>query len=80
MNNAYEDQQVAKPYRVLSLDGGGMRGIYTAAFPNRLTGQLSQIRGEAVLGFGWCFDLITGANTGAIVGCAFGTPVGKPCP
>ena len=52
MGNAYEDQQVAKPYRVLSLDGGGMRGIYTAAFLARLPGQFSQIRAETQLSFG----------------------------
>ena len=76
MGNAYEDQQVAKPYRVLSLDGGGMRGIYTAAFLDRLTDQFSRIRGEAALDLGRGFDLITGTSTGAIVGCALA--IGRP--
>ena len=76
MGNAYEEQQIAKPYRVLSLDGGGMRGIYTATFLARLTGQFSRIRGEAALDLGRGFDLITGTSTGAIVGCALA--IGRP--
>ena len=76
MSNTCEDQQIAKPYRVLSLDGGGMRGIYTAAFLDRLTDQFSRIRGEAALDLGRGFDLITGTSTGAIVGCALA--IGRP--
>ncbi len=71
-----KDQQVEQSYRVLSLDGGGMRGIYTAAFLARLTDQFSRIRGESALDLGLGFDLITGASTGAIVGCALA--VGRP--
>ena len=76
MVNATKDQQVQRPYRVLSLDGGGMRGIYTAAFLSRLIGQFSQIRGASALDLGLGFDLITGTSTGAIVGCALA--VGRP--
>ena len=71
-----KDQQVERAYRVLSLDGGGMRGLYTAAFLARLTDQHSRIRGESALDLGLGFDLITGTSTGAIVGYALA--VGRP--
>ena len=61
---------------MLSLDGGGMRGIYTAAFLARLTDQFARIRGEPALDLGRGFDLITGTSTGAIVGCALA--IGRP--
>lgn len=76
MKNTLENQKFVKPYRVLSLDGGGMRGIYTAAFLDKLTRQFGQIRGEPALDLGRGFDLITGASTGAIVGCALA--IGRP--
>ena len=76
MENAYEDQHAVRPYRVLSLDGGGMRGIYTGAFLARLTDQFSRIRSESGLDLGRGFDLITGTSTGAIVGCALA--IGRP--
>jgi len=65
-----------KPFRVLSLDGGGMRGIYTAAFLDRLVIQFARTRGKESLDLGKGFDLITGTSTGAIVGCALA--VGRP--
>jgi patatin-like phospholipase/acyl hydrolase len=52
-----EIQGAERPYRVLSLDGGGMRGIYTAAFLGRLTDQFARIRGESALDLGRGFDL-----------------------
>jgi predicted acylesterase/phospholipase RssA len=71
-----QNQSAERPYRVLSLDGGGMRGIYTGAFLARLTDQFARIRGESALDLGRGFDLITGTSTGAIVGCALA--VGRP--
>jgi len=71
-----QNQRVSTPFRVLSLDGGGMRGIYTGAFLARLTDQFARIRGEPALDLGRSFDLITGTSTGAIVGCALA--VGRP--
>lgn len=71
-----QNEPTGRPYRVLSLDGGGMRGIYTAAFLGRLTDQFARIRGEAALDLGRGFDLITGTSTGAIVGCALA--IGRP--
>jgi predicted acylesterase/phospholipase RssA len=76
MEPCEEDQQLSAPFRVLSLDGGGMRGIYTAVFLARLTDQFARIRGESALDLGRGFDLITGTSTGAIVGCALA--VGRP--
>lgn len=59
-----------KPYRVLSLDGGGTRGIYTAAFLDRVLTQYAARRGANTLDLGLGFNLITGTSTGAIVGSA----------
>ncbi|MXZ28659.1 patatin-like phospholipase family protein [Candidatus Poribacteria bacterium] len=76
MGNTQTNQHIEQAYRVLSLDGGGMRGIYTAAFLARLADQFSRIRDEAALDLGRGFDLITGTSTGAIVGCALA--IGRP--
>lgn len=70
------DQPTPKPYRVLSLDGGGMRGIYTAAFLERLTCYFARTRNVEALDLGKGFDLITGTSAGAIVACALA--IGKP--
>ena len=76
MENALDQELADRPYRVLSLDGGGMRGIYTAAFLARLVDQFAPLRGLASLDLGRGFDLITGTSTGAIV--AAGLAVGRP--
>lgn len=67
------------PLRVLSLDGGGMRGVYTAAFLERLISQQARINGVDELDLGLGFDLIVGTSTGAIIGCAaaVGCPLEK---
>lgn len=65
-----------EPYRVLCLDGGGMRGIYTAAFLQRLLDQYRRIRGEGHLDLGGGFNLIAGTSTGAILACA--AAIGRP--
>lgn len=65
-----------RPFRVLCLDGGGMRGVYTAAFLHRLASQFAKRRGLEALDIGRGFDLITGTSTGAIVACALA--LGKP--
>lgn len=71
-----EEQQVTRPYRVLSLDGGGSRGIYAGGYLDRLTGHFARPRGAEALDLGRGFDLITGTSTGAIVGCAIA--IGRP--
>jgi len=67
---------LVRPFRVLCLDGGGMRGIYTAAFLDHLLDQYRRIRGEENLDLGGGFDLIAGTSTGAIISCA--TAIGRP--
>ena len=54
-----------RPFRVLSLDGGGMRGIYTAAFLDRVCDQQARRTGGELLDIGLGFDLIVGTSTGA---------------
>jgi predicted acylesterase/phospholipase RssA len=72
-------QSKTKPFRVLSLDGGGMRGIYTAEYLGCLASGFSKRTGRADLDIGKGFDLIVGTSTGAIVGCALvaGVPLKK---
>ncbi|MGH9717767.1 MAG: patatin-like phospholipase family protein [Candidatus Acidiferrales bacterium] len=56
-------------YRILALDGGGIRGLYTAILLNRLA--------KEVPGFTNRADLLAGTSTGGILalGLAWGIPV-----
>ena len=53
-----------KPYRILTLDGGGIRGIIPVVWLERLEKHL----GGPAHGH---FDLIAGTSVGAVLGCAF---------
>lgn len=59
-----------KLFRVLSLDGRGMRGIYTAKYLSCLVSGSSKRIGRPGLDIGKGFDLIVGTSTGGIVGRA----------
>ena len=53
--------------RVLSIDGGGMRGLYTAAYLESLAKHYADTRKVAGLDIGKGFNLIVGTSTGAII-------------
>jgi hypothetical protein len=57
-------------FRVLSLDGGGMRGLYTATYLSCLLEGFARKRKVPALDLGSAFDLIVGTSTGAIIACA----------
>lgn len=59
-----------KRYRVLTLDGGGMRGMYTAAYLHGLIYTFAKKRSVDYLDLGKGFDLIVGTSTGAMIACA----------
>src|SRR5215470_12284967 len=67
------------PLRVLSLDGGGMRGTYTATYLDRVAATFAKRRRIAALDIGAAFDLIVGTSTGGIIACALaaGIPLAK---
>jgi len=66
------------PFRVLSLDGGGMRGTYTATYLDRVAATFAQRRTIDAIDIGGAFDLIVGTSTGGIIACALaaGVPLG----
>ena len=55
--------------RVLSIDGGGMRGLYSAVYLSTLTQYYATHRKVDRLDVGKGFDLIVGTSTGAILAC-----------
>jgi patatin-like phospholipase/acyl hydrolase len=67
------------PINVLALDGGGMRGLYSASLLECLAHRYSQSHGLASLDIGKGFDLILGTSTGAILatGLATGLEISK---
>ena len=64
-----------KPFRVLSLDGGGMRGAYTATYLSTVAAGFARQRGAPSLDVGAGFDLIVGTSVGGIVACALAANV-----
>jgi uncharacterized protein len=55
------------PKRILSLDGGGMRGVVTLQYLKRLEALLRLRRGDPQYLLSDYFDLIGGTSTGAII-------------
>lgn len=59
---------MARSFRILSLDGGGIRGLMTAIWLTRLEEKLGVPLRER-------FDLIAGTSTGAIIACALASGI-----
>ncbi len=57
-----------KPFKILSLDGGGIKGLYIASLLEKLEKKSEKKAGE-------CFDLIAGTSTGGLI--ALGLASGK---
>lgn len=73
MNNTLASAKASHPFRVLTLDGGGMRGLYTAILLQTLTMRFHPERNELDIGKG--FDLIVGTSTGGILACGLAAGV-----
>ncbi|WP_138732172.1 patatin-like phospholipase family protein [Modestobacter excelsi] len=73
----YEDRQEAPgPKKLLTLDGGGIRGVLTLEVLAELEQQLRRRRGDTELVLSDYFDYIGGTSTGAIIAAALA--MGKP--
>jgi predicted acylesterase/phospholipase RssA len=65
----------AGPKRILALDGGGIRGILSLAFAERIEKLLAERTGSPDIHLSDYFDLIGGTSTGAII--AAGLAMGR---
>ncbi|MBC6414298.1 MAG: patatin-like phospholipase family protein [Chromatiales bacterium] len=65
---------IPKYLRILSIDGGGMRGLISAYVLADLEERLQQLSGDPNVGISDYFDLIVGTSTGAIIGSALLLP------
>ncbi len=67
------------PKRILALDGGGVRGIISLAYLERIEAILAARAGRTV-GIAEAFDLIGGTSTGAMIaaGLALGLSASRP--
>ena len=63
-----DSNPASNPFRVLALDGGGIRGIYTASVLHGLGAHFLP-KEEEGWDIGRYFDLITGTSTGGILAC-----------
>ena len=64
------DWPEGREFRVLSIDGGGIRGIFPAAVLAEL--ERRYLDGDSVAGY---FDLITGTSTGGIIAIGLGAGI-----
>ncbi len=59
-----------EPLRVLTIEGGGMRGLYTVSVLHALAKRFAKEAKTEDIDIGKCFDLVVGTSTGAILATA----------
>ena len=64
-----------RPVTVLALDGGGMRGLYSATLLQTLADRFARERGVRALDVGRGFDVVVGTSTGGILATALAAGV-----
>ncbi len=67
-----------KSFRILSLDGGGARGLLSARLLSNMEKQLNEISGNE-MPLGRRFDLIVGTSTGAILAAGLASGMTASC-
>ncbi len=67
----------ARIYRILSIDGGGIRGIIAARILSALEAKLQSRTGNPDTRLVDYFDLIAGTSTGGILACVYLYPEGE---
>ncbi len=72
-DDAHSDDKV---YRILSIDGGGIRGLIAARILVALEAKLQQHSGNPDARLADFFDLIAGTSTGGILTCVYLYPEG----
>ena len=65
---------MATPFRILSIDGGGMRGILSGQLLVALEKKLQQKTGNSMARIADYFDMIAGNSTGGILACLYLCP------
>lgn len=68
-------EQQTKPFRVLTIDGGGMRGLYSATVLRTLVSRYDKAYHTSEADIGGAFDLICGTSTGSILACGLAAGV-----
>ena len=56
-----------RPFRILSLDGGGIRGVISARILQEVEKQLQEQHGQSI---GQYFDMVAGTSTGSLIAAA----------
>src|ERR1700759_2639717 len=65
---------MGRTIKILSIDGGGIRGILPATFLSILEERLQEITGNVNLRLAQCFDMLAGTSTGGLLSCMYLTP------
>lgn len=68
------ENSATRPFRALALDGGGMRGFYSASLMDTLTRRFGTPN-EDDIDLGVRCDLLCGASTGGIIACGLAAGV-----
>lgn len=61
-------------FRILCIDGGGIRGIIPACVLAQVEAEIRELRGDPTIKIGECFDLVAGTSTGGILTCLYLMP------
>ena len=72
----YGDDRHEKLYRILSIDGGGIRGLIAARILVTLEAKLQARTGNPDTKLADYFDLVAGTSTGGILACVYLYPEG----